>query len=416
MNSLYMAYRNIFRNKRRSFFTLMSIIIGIAGLVIFQGFIQNQMVQFRQSVVQGGLGHIQVASRSEYFLKGEYNPFDYILPHALDLDHSLSKIEHVKAVTPMLGFTGLAASSQKTISLLFKAFPVNEPLFATQNTKRSDPTRVLLLGRLGSGTQLSEAVPNGVIIGKKAAEILKVNVGDVITVMGMQSGGGMNGIDMQVVGIYKGATTSEKYFAYTSYSLAKSFLAVDGPSAYLLSLDNLCNTDIVAQGLVNTKYADNPHFTVRKWTDLAVYYRQVNTMYTSFLTVIRSILLLVILFVIVNTQTMSVMERMREIGTLRALGTTRLQVMTTFMFEGALLGTIGSVLGVILGFILSWIFNLMGGLPMVYDGETVYNFFTPDVLGMFPNIWPVILFALMGSILPARKAGKLLIAETLRFI
>ncbi len=421
MNSLNLAFRNIFRNKRRSFFTLMSIVIGIAGLVVFQGFVRNQMVQFRASVVQGGIGHLQVAASPDYYLKGEYNPFDYILPDSEKLISTLRKVEYVKSVIPALGFTGLAASSEKTISLLFKAYPVADPLFAnreraTEAQLKEARQRPLLIASLSTGNQLSADVPNGVVVGERAAKILNVKLGDVITVLGMVSGGGMNGTDMKIVGIYKGAVTAEKYFAYISYDFAKSFIGVEGPSTLLLTLDNIDNTNKVAGLVKEIKDPNTSTLATRKWTELAVYYRQVNTMYTTFLTVIRAILLLVILFVIVNTQTMSVMERMREIGTLRALGTSRIQVVLTFIFEGGLLGAIGSIFGVLLGFILSWIFNLMGGVPMVYDGEMVRNYFTPDIMSMLPNIWPVILFALIASAGPARKAGKLQIADTLRFI
>lgn len=414
MRTLLMAFRNIFRNKRRTFFTLMSIVLGIAGLVVFQGYIRSQMTGFQRYVVQNGLGHVQIARSDKYFIEGEFNPFDHLLEEAPQLVTRLSALPHVRSVTPMLGFSGLAAFNDKTISLLIKAYPVEKAYFSRRYDDPIDKDRSLVLGHLLQGQALDRRVPNGVMLGKKAASILKVKPGDVITVLGLVRGGGMNGADMTVMGIYEGAGGADKYFAFCSYEFAQNFLAVDAPSALMLDLDHIRNTETLVASLRHADFLAG--MAVRSWRDLATYFRQVNTMYTAFLTVIRAILLLVTVFVIVNTMTMTVFERVREIGTLRSLGTTRMGIVWLFVCEGVILGLLGSLLGVVLGYVSCALLNLTGGVPMNYDGHWVHILFTPDPAGILPNVIPVLVFSLVGSIPPAFRAARLNIAETLRYV
>lgn len=414
MRTLLMAFRNIYRNKRRTLFTLLSIVLGIAGLVVFQGYIQSQMLGFRKYVVQNGLGHIQVAQSDKYFVEGEYNPFDYLIPDEANLTRELLGQAQVRSVIPALGFSGLAAFNDKTISLLLKAYPVDQAYFSRQYDDPADKGRSLVLGHLLSGTALTRNVTNGIMLGKKAASILKVKPGDVITILGLVRGGGMNGSDMTVMGIYEGSGGSDKYFAFCSYDFAKTFLTVDSPSVLLVDLKDIKYTDKVAAGLRNSPYLAN--MKIKTWFELATYFRQVNTMYDTFLLVIRFILLLVTVFVIVNTMTMTVFERTREIGTLRSLGCTRLGILVLFVWEGLLMGLLGSIAGIALGFGLCSLFNWAGGVPMNYEGHVLHVLFLPELANMLPNVIPVLIFSLLGSIPPALKASRLNIAETLHYV
>ena len=89
-----------------------------------------------------------------------------------------------------------------------------------------------------------------------------------------------------------------------------------------------------------------PHgVAVRTWHDLATYFVQVNTMFGGFLNVIRAIILLVTLFILANTMNRIVRERMREWGTLRAVGTKKSTVLLLVVLEGCFLGVVGSRAG-----------------------------------------------------------------------
>ena len=88
---------------------------------------------------------------------------------------------------------------------------------------------------------------------------------------------------------------------------------------------------------------------VKAWEELADYYRQVQEFYRSLLRIVRFIIMLVVIFTIVNTMTMAVLERTREIGTLRAIGTQKTGIIGLFLAEGFWIGFFGGVSGILMG-------------------------------------------------------------------
>ncbi|HYW84899.1 MAG TPA: ABC transporter permease, partial [Spirochaetia bacterium] len=82
MKTIAMAWRNLFRQKRRTLITLSALVIGLCGVVIFQGYIGSLMRGFRDSTIRGGIGHLQIASASGYYEDGEFNPFAFPLKDA----------------------------------------------------------------------------------------------------------------------------------------------------------------------------------------------------------------------------------------------------------------------------------------------------------------------------------------------
>lgn len=117
--------------------------------------------------------------------------------------------------------------------------------------------------------------------------------------------------------------------------------------------------------------------------------------------------------------TMAVMERFREIGTIRAIGTKKIRVMEMFVIEGSIIGILGGIAGVLLGFILSWGINLLGGVyipPPPGRSSGYYAMFTPSISYAFSLILTSLLVSFSGSIYPSYKAIKMKIAESLRHV
>ena len=129
------------------------------------------------------------------------------------------------------------------------------------------------------------------------------------------------------------------------------------------------------------------------------------------------IISVVLVFTIYNTMMMSVMERVREIGTVRAIGFTRKDIIRLFTIEGLLLGIAGSILGLILAVVVAWIINcaeILYILPMVtmYAKLEVLVASSPGI--MAASFFSCLLVALVGAFYPARRAGRMVIADALR--
>jgi putative ABC transport system permease protein len=157
--------------------------------------------------------------------------------------------------------------------------------------------------------------------------------------------------------------------------------------------------------------------TVRSWEQLSPYYRQANSAYQMVLGVTRLIVLIVALFSISGTLSLAVLERLREIGTLRAFGTKRFRILVMFMLEGLILGVCGAFIGGVAGAGVSALINAGGGLTMPPQPGTsgaLTILFTPELSTFFMNgVW-VLLASMAGALLPGMLSSRRIIAELLR--
>jgi len=402
MRLLRLAWRNVFRQKRRTLTTLAALIIGLAGLVVFQGYLGQLMVGFRDSTIRSGIGHLQVSSDPKYFTDGEFNPFAYSLKDEQELTKTLAADPRVQAVFPSTGFTAIGGLGDKATTLLVKAYPADRMLFGPYP---ADTSGHFTLGELVAGTWNSSGAGDRLILGETAARILKAKVGDVVTLMAILPGGELNGRDFTVAGIYRSAGR-DKIFAFTDYATARDFTHLTAAPV----LHVLAHNPNQAAGIA----ALVSGHALKTWPELATYFVQVNTMFAGFLSVIRAILLLITLFILGNTMNRIVFERMREWGTLRAFGTKAREILGLVVLEGALQGLVGALLGIAAGFVISLFINLAGGIPFT-DGTTVRQIkVIPDDQTVWWNLVPVIITAALAAFLPALRAMRLSPSEALR--
>jgi putative ABC transport system permease protein len=415
-----MAWRNIFRQKRRTLIALSALIVGLAGLVVFQGYIARMMTNFRDGTILSGLGHVQVAGGEGYWESGEYDPYKYLLADPESALKALRSQPGVLAAFPSTGFTSIAGFGEKSVTLLVKAYPAERMYFTPSAAPGSpagsgSPTAPAPADRFRLGLLVAGAAPGPeerdcLVLGETAARILGAKLGDVVTLMGILPAGALNGRDFRVSGIYRDAGR-DKIFAFTDYATAMDFTLIDRPPVVHAILDDAGRTDAVLAALPK----DLPR---RGWKELAPFFIQVNTMFAGFLQVIRAIILIVTLFILGNTMNRIVFERMREWGTLRAIGVPRRSLLALVVLEGSFLGLAGSALGIAFGFALSRIINLCGGLPFSQGaGFPVFMIkLAPDARAVWLNAIPAVATAALASLFPARRAVRMTPAECLRQI
>ena len=157
---------------------------------------------------------------------------------------------------------------------------------------------------------------------------------------------------------------------------------------------------------------------LKKWIDLATYYKQVNTMFNGIFLFMGIIVFFMVLMSSVNTLLMSMMERTREIGTMLAMGTPRFWVVALFMVEATLLGVIGAVGGVACGNLLGVVLNASGlHLPPPPGYTEAMLFKVLHVPSLMVGSSVLVIFSLvLASIFPAIRASRLQIAEALAHV
>ena len=124
MSTLLLAWRNIFRNKRRTFFTLSAIMIGIMALVLFDGFVRYTLWGLQESTIRNGLGHLQLATAEDYFTTGNFDPFRYLFTDQEAIVNQLQARPEVKNVVPQVTFAATLASAEKSGIVMVQAVPV----------------------------------------------------------------------------------------------------------------------------------------------------------------------------------------------------------------------------------------------------------------------------------------------------
>ena len=289
-------------------------------------------------------------------MDGEFNPYAYGLKDSAALTASLAKDPGVKAVFPSTGFVAVAGLADQSATLLVKAYPPDRMYFAPSSGTVTPPSDRFNLGTLVAGAAVKPRDSNRLVIGETASRVLGAKVGDVVTLMAILPGGNLEGRDFTISGIFS-SPGRDKSFAYTDYSTASDFIKMQAPPVLMVIAQGIGSVGSIAGSLPRD-------VTFRTWKDLATLYVQVSAILGSFLTVIRAIILLVTLFILANSMNRTVLERMREWGTLRALGTKKRDILSVILWEGCLQGLLGAAAGIALGFLVSAIIDAAGGLSV----------------------------------------------------
>jgi len=405
---LLLAFRNIFRNRRRTIMTLCMVGGGVAGLLLAGGYFAFMTHGLRESTINNGLGHIQIFT-AEHFKRDETRVLDTGIDNWRQVASTVTTGGHVRGVAPRIEFYGMVSNGVKAVGFMGSAV---------------DPVAENSLGfvsRVETGRDL-DSKPGGeveALIGKGLAKSMGVNVGDGLTVLAMTADGALNGVDVQIVGITDSgvAELDARYLRITLKS-AQRLLQSDRVTNLVVGLDSTDNTDKVAAELAPRLKGLPQQMALKKWIDLATYYKQVNTMFNGIFLFMGVIVFFMVLMSSVNTLLMSMFERTREIGTMLAMGTPRSWIVALFMLEATLLGLMGAVVGVIGGNLLGVLLNSSGLHMPPPPGYTVAIAF--KVLHvpaqMVGSSVLVIVSLAFASILPAVRASRLQIAEALSHV
>jgi len=156
---------------------------------------------------------------------------------------------------------------------------------------------------------------------------------------------------------------------------------------------------------------------VRDFSELTPLYKQVLAFFAFLFSFVAIVLAVVVLFTVVNTMSMAVMERIDEIGTARALGLTRAKVRRQFMLEGCLLGVIGATLGVVVAAGIAWLMNIsnVSWTPPTAAGPVPLKLFISDSLSI--GTWLcLVALASLASLFPANRASRMNVVDALRHV
>jgi putative ABC transport system permease protein len=199
---------------------------------------------------------------------------------------------------------------------------------------------------------------------------------------------------------------------------AQRLLQSDRVTNLVVGLDKTENTDEVAAELA-PRLRGLPHqLVLKKWIELATYYKQVRSLFSTIFVFLGAIVFFKVLMSSVNTLLMTMFERTREIGTMLAMGTPRSWIVALFMVEATLIGILGALAGVLAGNLFAFILNHADlHLPPPPGFTEPMSFQVLHVPSLMIGCSLLVIISLaLASILPAIRASRLQIAEALSHV
>ncbi|MFT4174353.1 MAG: FtsX-like permease family protein [Rhodocyclaceae bacterium] len=398
-----LALRNVWKNRRRSCATLLAIAVGHAAVNLFAGYIFNTYAALRDSAIYGeGLGHLTIARRG-YFEQGSLKPEHYLFSEAelRRMSEVLATSIAPRVVSPRLSASGLVSNGK--LSTIFIA-------------EGEAPELANRLWRRGAGRpKLDPDKPAAGLVSKGLAERLGAAAGGSVVVLANTMAGQINALDLEVLRVWDtgNAATNDKSLRLP-LAFVRQLLDTDGASRICVLLDEGADADAARARLQPVLAAAGFDVDIKTWIELSSFYRQVRNLFDLIFAFLSAIVLVVVLMGIVNTQSMSVMERVREIGTLRALGMRRAAVVRLFAAEGALLGIVGSALGAVMT-VLAVLAIRVGHIRYTPPSSSAS---VPLSVSLLPDrlIETAVLLCLVATLAacwPARRAARMEIVDAL---
>lgn len=399
-----LAWKNLFRHKRRSIIAATAMGIGLAALIfadaLWLGMEQNMVKTATASFLGDGQIHREGFSDEQ----------------AVELT-----INHLDAVVADLRREDIVAHF--TLRTLAFGMITSPATVAAVNLVGVEPSTERYLSQIDDaiieGAYFEGSNSRDIVIGEELGERLEVGLGGRIVVTVAQAGSGDLSQEMfRVSGIYRFADEGmNSGMAFIRLGKAQQMLAL-GAGAHEVALKFIDSTLAEDQNLLFWKTYSQGGNKARSWTEVLP---EVQAMFemSKFSKYIMGVVLFgVVVFGIINTLFMSLYERMFEFGVLRAIGTRPFGMARLILFEAGALAVLGIILGTVFGFCITLIFATSGidytGIEMM--GITMQELIYPEMRiqpFIFYSIW-IFVFTIIAGLYPARYAAKMSVATAMR--
>ena len=397
------AWRNIWRNKKRSAVILISITLGLCGGILATGIMIGMAESMVNTSIDRNLGHVQIHSTAFK----ENRSINSVIPGALNLEDSLRSIAGVTGVSARTIIEGMASSPETNSGV--QIIGIDPPAESSVTT---------IAKCVVQGEFLNPKYPMMAIIGRDLAKKLGLKIGSKLVLSFAGRDGSIIYGSFRIVGLFD---TGSSIFDKSSVMARRDDLAAllgSSPLIHEIAV-RLQSAQLVPEALSRIKTLV-PHLAVESWKDLAPELRLTSETTDISMLFFLGIILLGLLFGITNTMLMSVLDRVREFGVLMAIGMKRRRVFWLVMLETVFLSISGGIVGVTLGAVLVWITQTTGiNLSVVAEGLSSYGIASV----LYPHV-PLVLYvelaglvivtALAAAIYPGIKATKLNPAASIR--
>ena len=461
ITTLFIALRNVLRNRRRTLVTLITLAIGEIALLIFGGY-SNAVVHGVETGVIRQAGHLQV-QRKNYFLLGAGSPVDYSIADYESLVQLIRNDPdigpHLRVITPLLQVQGIAGNFSDNMTRTVNGYgyiprdqnvmrhwneygfpdnPRNVPL--PEDDKDSMSLGVGVARALNLCSKLK--VPNCQDIPRKQKQGGATAPSDIVDLaestqtpsdrrpgvrldfLAASASGAPKVINARVVAA-ESLGVKEIDDSYLAMPLEMAQALVYGrdskpqATSIILQLDSMKDLEPVRKRLQTLISERNLDLEVLDYATLFPAYGQIKGLFYSIFGFVSTLIGVVVLFSVANTMGTSVIERTVEIGTIRSMGVRWLGIARQFLAEGFLIGAIGTLSGCVIALLLALAINSAGltwtppnsidKIPLV-----VHVFNSP--LMVISSVLVLLMLSILSSVVPAWRAARIPVVEALRHV
>ena len=402
---LNLAARNLLRYRRRTGLTSFLIVIGVVAVLVFVAVTGSFKSMMIGTITDSFLGQVQIHRRG-YVASVESLPLNLNMPAPLAerVRKALAEAPGVVAVAPRIKFGAMFSNFTETTSVRVNGI---DP----EDEARVSP---LLAKRQNSGTVGPALLARGeILVPDLVARGLQVKAGDTVVLVATNRDGSVNGKTFLIRGTLESATGPGGRDGYIHLEDARELLRLDQPeiTEYALRIGPSEDAEAMAQRLAAV-FADvqnkegRPIVEVHPWQRLSPF-ANIASMIDLLAISIKIMLIAIVLVAVMNVMVMAVYERIREIGTISAIGTPPGRILWLFLTEGLLLGLTGTLAGVLIS---------IGCIELIAAIEPTFNFGQQQGLVLSPGLpWRdmltvsamVIVVAVLASLQPAWKASRM---------
>jgi len=411
-----LAWRNVWRNWRRSLIAATAIVLGLILLLLWSGILGGFEDAIYGNAVRLYGGNIQVHAPG-FRVKHARLP---LLPLASG-DEVLAAVSghaEVRAANRRINTGGLVAAGGGSY-----------PVMITGIEPAGEAPVSLVAENISDGRFLSPDDGDAIVIGEELADLLEAGVGDRVTLLGRRVNEDMRQRTMTIVGIYSlGLGEAEKGTVFINLPVAQRLYNLREQETEVAVLLQQVGDE---SGLLAELQARLPGYEVDSWLTLRPEIANTMALENRVIGVFGVVLMLIASIGILNLMMMAVYERTREMGVLTALGMKGREVMAMFVLEGAMIGAIGAAIGSVLGWLAVQGVIQAGGINLVaLYGEEYLDTYGGELVALMGSVlmpqlslitvlgWStgVILIAALASAIPAWQAARREPAEALHHV
>ena len=410
-----MAWRNIWRNPRRTILTVLAIAFACVLLVFMLSFQLGSYDTMINASVKIHTGHLQIQAAGYQ----DSHEIRNVIPDPASVCALLDKTPGIKAYAARAMAFALVSSKTRTYGVLVEGIdPRNEARVST------------LADNIRQGSYLSstpeEGEPSGALVGRLLARNLRISVGDEITVLGQGYDGSVAATVLRVQGIYaSGLDAFDRSTIQMPLPAFQDVFAM-GTAVHELVIiaDNLGRVPAIKKtisGLL-AKAPEDKSLVVLDWKELTPGLDQAIKMDLVSGAIFYFILIMVVAFSILNTFLMAIFERTHEFGVLMAMGTKPSRLSRIVMFESVGVTLLGVIGGIVTGSLITWYFMVHGIDMGTSTNEIMRQFgmpnqFFPQLSFVSATAGPVVFFiTLLAALWPAMRIRHLMPVEALRHV